>query len=223
MFISSVLTNLNKVETRKRIPTVLAFTGPRRSGKSLCASIVKDLKPNFIEKSFADYLREEFSFRNSIPIEALTSPSKKEEYRESIKDLSWELKRKFGNFFFAEKLFNNITKNNFYVIPDLRFIEELQLLCEFGGVAYRVYCPDDKRAKQGYKFTPGIDDEMAETDIALCSGYTLYECTGGGVIYNTKDEDYLRQQLSKVVHRQFDFEPNSKIYIDLEKSYSLEF
>jgi phosphomevalonate kinase len=195
--------NLKRVNNNS--PRILAFVGRRYSGKSMAARIVTEIDPRFKKLSFADSLREMYSSKFNVDLELLKGRVSKEEYRRQIKDFSYEVKKEFGQFVFAENLFNKVTKDIYVVIDDMRFIEELQLLCLEGGIAYRVYAENHIRSARGWRYDPNIDDDLSETELGDSSGYTMRQATRGGIIFNNtlRGEIEITAQLEVLLSRHF--------------------
>ncbi len=204
MFTNSVYEDLN-FEFKDRPKRVLALISPRKSGKSFISSVLTEMDSRISQKAFADPIKEMLSQTTGIPIGDLYHQDRKEKYREAIIDLSWKMKREKGFFYWAESYFNSlIDPMQITVCDDMRLQEELQLLCMFGGVAYRVWADPHQRKAWGWNYNPAVDDEISEQDLIRLSAYDLYCCTGGGFIYNNKPgKDHLIPQLSQIVAKHF--------------------
>lgn len=205
MFANSTFQDI-KFAYEARPKRVLALAGKRKTGKSECAKFFQELSDNsFVEKAFADPLKQMFAEVRNIDVEDLYHNKNKEQYREDIISFSWAMKRDKGLFIFAEEFFNSILGNSLVLCDDIRIIEEMQLLCVFGGVIYKVHADDAVRAKRGWKFTPGVDDEISETELGNLCAYTFHKATGGGVIYNNGNlgVEVLRDELTAILRKHF--------------------
>lgn len=182
---------------------ILAFVGRSYSGKSLASSLVCKIDPRFVKRSFAGVLRNEFSLLKEVPIERLISVHYKEEYRHQLIQYAEE-KKQIDRAYFAKRLFEQIPENEFTVIDDLRFIEELQLCLSRRAVIFKVHADSRLRKQRGWYPNPVIDNDYSETEMDL-SGDTLRTITSGagGILFNTKDEEYLKIQIEEVLNRFF--------------------
>ncbi len=204
MFVNSIFQDLN-FEFKDKPKKVLALIGPRRTGKTVLAQWLVEKDSRFQLRSFADPLKEMFAEFKGVSVGDLYHRERKEKYREDLVEFSSKIKLDRGVFFWAEAYFNSIPLiSDFFVVDDIRFIQELQLLCMFGGVAYRVWAEPYQRRAWGWIYDPLIDDNMSEQDLTRLSAYDLFRCTGGGYIFNTKEgKDYPLPQLSQIISKHF--------------------
>jgi phosphomevalonate kinase len=221
MFNQSAFKNLTQVDipTKKRM---LGFCGRRKSGKTLAADIVLGLDSRFSRKSFADTLRRLFSEMTGVPVEDLQHTTKKERYRKDVIEFSKDVKKDKGLFYFAEDFFNTFYGDDLIVCDDLRILEELYLSVLFGSVVYRIHADNKIRATRGWVFDPEIDNDISETELGDLSSGTLYYCTGGGVLYNTKDSTYLEEGIVKVLQQHFPTQATNTEYPDLQKLLQMD-
>src|ERR1035437_5164515 len=135
VFINSEFQDLG-FEFKDKPKKVLAFIGSRKTGKTWLSQLLVEMDPRFQIRSFADPLKEMFAELKGIPVGDLYHQDRKERYREDLVDFSSQIKADRGVFCWTEAYFNSIPlTTEFTVNDDIRFIQELQLLCMFGGVA----------------------------------------------------------------------------------------
>lgn len=223
MFINSTYQNLD-FQYKDQPKRVLALIAPRKSGKSFCSQVAVDLDSRFKLKSFADPIKKMFAEYKGIPVGDLYHQRHKEDYRVDIVEFSRKIKQDRGMYFWAETYFNSLSEEGLYVCDDLRLLEELQLLCMFGGVVYRVWAEPHQRRAWGWVYDPAVDEDISERDLRGLSAEALHHCTGGGYIYNTSSgKDHLINQLIPILTKHFP-EPiaSSKSSDSLKKMMALE-
>lgn len=183
---------------------ILAFCGRSYTGKSKSASIVLELDSRFKKISFADPGKEEYSRTNNIPLQDLSTPGVKEGHRPGVITLVEGRKLETGDSgFWAKKLFDTY-KEGYFVIDDLRFIEELQELVLLGGVVYKLQANPEVRKARGWIPNSFVDTHYSETEMDL-SPHTFYVLTSGGGIFNneTDGDAKLRGQIYKLLNLHF--------------------
>jgi len=187
---------------------ILALVGRRYSGKSTLADMLLAFDPRFVKRSFATVLKSEFAASSGVDLKKLNTPGVKDMYRPAL--FEYEKKAKANNpFYFAEKLFAQRSADEFTVIDDLRFIEELQLCIQKGAVIYKVHAEAHQRRQRGW-VKGEIDEHYSETELDL-PGYLFWQVSGhrGGTIFNTRsdkddpDRNYLRGQVIQVMKQHF--------------------
>lgn len=183
---------------------VLALTGLSYCGKTTVSQMVCEADSRFIRVSFGTVLKKAYCAYNGVDLEATVTPRTKEAYRMGLVDFSKRVKEKEGWDYFARALFEGVGPEQYIVIDDLRFIEELDLCLKRDAVVFKVYSESRQRALRGH-FPSPADADISETELSFLSGYDWWKLTGerGGVLYNTKDESYLRDQVHKVMQRYF--------------------
>lgn len=184
---------------------LLGLAGTRKSGKDWCANILTKMDTRFKIVSFADALKYSFADRFNIKREDLDDVKLKEKYRRRLQTYSIDMKKEHGEFVFVNTLINSLEENNYYVIPDVRFLCELQSIVVLSGVVYKVHTEPHMRSKRGWKFDPVIDNDISETEIGSLSSDTFKQCCDGGYIFNTleDDESYVSNQLREIVRKHF--------------------
>lgn len=203
MFSNSTYQNLD-FKYKDQPKKVLALISGRKSGKSFLAQVITEVDSRFAVRSFADPLKEMYAETTGTSLSDLYHQKNKEKYRQGLIDLSWQMKHDKGMFVWAESYFNSYFNSELVVCDDMRLLEELQLLCMFGGAAYRVWAEPHQRRAWGWDYDPAIDEEISETDLTRLSAHTLLVCTGGGFIYNTSSgKDHLYPQITQILGKHF--------------------
>lgn len=218
--ISTQYLNLNK-EIVKPQCKILGLIGRRRSGKDYTAKVLTSLDLRFQSMSLASPLKEELAKELNIGIEKLDHPVDKERYRRSMQVFSLKKKAEGSDFYFINLLLQNAPKDRLLVIPDVRFISELQAIVMSGGTVYKVHAEQHMRSNRGWRYDPTVDEDPSESELGDVPGDTLRECCDGGTIYNTRGEDYLAEQLAKIVKKHFPLIPPN-FYKELEGLKDME-
>lgn len=124
----------NKLEQEN---IIVIFSGKSKSGKDHIADqIVSSILSNICDSTkiaLADLLKQEYAFRNNVPLEELYDSDKKEKHRKDIINLAEnEIKPILGKHYFAEQAFNIIKdkykrndERRITIITDCRYIEEM--------------------------------------------------------------------------------------------------
>lgn len=180
---------------------LIGLAGKRRSGKSTCARIIKEIamdtfgvKVKILSYGFP--LKQMFSRQFNVPVEDLDDPVTKEKYREAVIDYANLLKEK-NPYLFVNLLAGQCQFGDNVVIDDVRTIEELEFVIKCQGLPYRVEADQFIRAARGAIYKPAIDLGLGETELDFSA--ETWRCLGGGVIYNNKDLLTLREPLTKLV------------------------
>ena len=182
---------------------VLAFAGKRLSGKSLAASIVLELDSRFILKSFAEPAKQAYCKMLGLKRELYDTLKVKESHRADFIEFV-EKEKKTDPAIWAKTLFQNVKEDDYIVIDDLRFIEELQMIMKFKGIVYKIMADPRVRAARGWKPDPAIDEHYSELEMDLSSD-TFHKLTRGGGIYNNdaSGEAKLRGQVYQILMDHF--------------------
>ena len=192
-----ILTSTYEEDTpTQTVRRIIAICGARKSGKGAVSEIIAELQPQFRIVNFADVLKHSFAEKEEIDPALLFDPQEKEKYRKQLIEYADEM-RSTDPCVFARTLFD-MNPVESLVIGDLRFIEELKLVIEQGGIVLQVYADQMWRRKRGWFYTAGIDDHMSETEMGYLSGDTIYRL-GGYRVYNNSTVDSLRQQVARVL------------------------
>lgn len=179
---------------------ILAFSGSRKSGKTLASGLVTKLDARFHKRSFADPVREMFSKETGIGLKTLTDNSAKEEYRERLIAFAEGLRAK-DELIFIKALFDSITPDEYIVIDDLRLLRELEHLVKNKAIIFRVEADKHVRRKRGWVYFPAIDEHITETDLDLCQ--ETYVKLGGGIVRNNGTIEELEHSLSLILLKFF--------------------
>lgn len=165
---------------------ILAFTGPRRSGKTFAAQAFTDLNPEFKIKSFAGPLKDMFAKEWGIKRGDLDDVLTKEMYREEMQIYS-ERYKKDNPYYFVSALFNDVGPDDSIVIDDLRFLDtEANYVIKLGGKIYRVYAELHIRKARGWVYDPVIDNHESETSMSDLTQETLHKLGGGWIFNNNR-------------------------------------
>jgi len=183
---------------------ILAFAGRRKSGKTYAAEQFIEVASlyghPFRRTSFAHELRKQFANLKGISPSLLTENFAKEEYREELVAFATEIKRTDPKFF-IRSLFENILDYESVVIDDLRYIEELEEIWNRDGVIFKVEAEKKILEARGWKFTPGVDDELGETELGSLDPHTFIPY--GGYFYNNSSTEALKLELHKIYTKHF--------------------
>lgn len=185
-------------------PRILALIGQTYSGKSTVADLVCKMDARFQKRSFATELKREYCEKTGVDPKDTGAPRVKELFRMEVVAFSKKIKNAVGWDYYARKLFEKVGPEDFVVIDDLRFVEELSACLQHNAVIYKVHCEPHQRNRRGY-FPSAADTDISETELAFLTGYDLQKMTGGrgGTLFNTRDEDYLRQQIRMPLSEHF--------------------
>lgn len=136
---------------------IIAFAGPKGSGKSFVAQMAEDILRNNgfrpVKLLFAEPLKDGCSLISGIPKKYFYDPNLKEvkpegfDYtaRDLMVDVGQYLKSKFGQDFFVKSIRNRIedlynlsrsmgTEDEVvFLIDDLRFVSEADMILDMGG------------------------------------------------------------------------------------------
>lgn len=184
---------------------ILSFCGKRYTGKDFCADLVTQMDGSFHKVSFAELPKIEFAELVGINVEDLNTPVVKEKYRPAFINFC-ETKKKEDPAYWAKQLFTLLEDwgNDKYVICDLRFIEECQLIVQNKGVIYKVQANPEVRKARGWVPNPLIDNDRSETEMDL-SPYTFFAISKGGGIFNNEQgtDNLIRKQIYDILNRHF--------------------
>lgn len=142
-------------------PVIVAVSAKRLSGKTTLTEYAETVS-KFRRYSFATRLRQLYSERYGISMEELLA--NKEKFRPLLIEYSWIMKQQ-SRYYFADAMMDCIRLEEYVMIDDLRFFEELQRVQENNGFKLRLVCSNQARALRGWEFKPGVDDEASETEM----------------------------------------------------------
>jgi phosphomevalonate kinase len=179
---------------------IIGFAGTRKSGKTAAAHQLMGIDERFRRMSFADPLKDMYCKTKGIGRETLDNVSLKEFYRRDMQEVSTQMKIDNGDDYFAKMLLDQVLSNDFVVIDDVRFVQELKLIRQAGGIVYQVYSDPHKRAERGWEFDPIIDTDISETELGWLTAETFH-LLGGGRIYNNHSTKELRNEIFNVLLR----------------------
>ena len=193
-----MLTNQNKP------PKILALCGRRFSGKSYLADMAMRKEKRFVRRAFADNLKKRFAEAYDIPLQYLHTTGVKDKYREPMFMYANSCKRE-DPCCFARPVIKASEKDELTIIDDLRFIEELQLIIESGGVVVKVVSEPIDRKSRGWIYSYEIDEDYSETEMDL-SIETFLAITSGRaeqVFNNLKSRETPDEQISAILRQWF--------------------
>lgn len=180
---------------------ILAFTGKSYSGKDKCCILVHDMDAKFHIVHFADLPKQEFAEKYNIPLEDLSTPGLKEQYRPALISYT-EGKKVNDKAFWAKASFHENKNKESVVYADLRFLEECELIVKSKGVIYKVQANPEVRKARGWIPNPEIDRHPSECELDL-SPHTFWTISKGGGLFNNTTEDKLRKEINFILNHHF--------------------
>ena len=184
-----------------KLANVLAFCGKSYTGKTKAAEFITKLDERFKRFSLTPLISYEFAKDFSVPFGAVQADVSL--YKSVLFDYDM-VKRRNNPTFFIEHLFEGISEKDFVVLDDLRFVEDLAFLVKNGAKIYCLHSENNHRKARGWIYNPDIDDSSAEHELNISADSMISATSGkGGIIYNTRDFDYLKFQLSKILAEHF--------------------
>lgn len=145
--------------TTKRQQCIIGLTGRKHSGKDEVFKCIVSLYPNLKVKrmAFADTLKEEVSHAVGMSVEEMEA--RKEVFRPIYQWWGTEFRRNiFGKDYWTTKLLNKVmwaTDTDIIVVPDVRFVNEAEVLRNINASIIRVirpelpYDPHDSETEMG--------------------------------------------------------------------------
>lgn len=181
------------------MPVIIAFSGPRKSGKTAAAGFLithleeYGLKP--IKLSFADPIKEEFCKLNNIGLDTMYLNDLKESYRDQLITFAEE-RRKEDPDVFINLLFKKVFAFDWIIIDDLRLVNELKMVLKYDGIPIKVQTDRLKRCQRGFIYDPKVDEHYSESELDLCA--QTYKQLGGTVIWNNRTLEDLRTEVGHI-------------------------
>ena len=161
---------------------ILGISGKAGSGKDTIANIIKELHSGTVILHFGDALKDIVSRAFNIVRETLDSQEGKKEIYPYLGITNREILQRVGTLF-RENFFENIWINNvmnqidnpngIYIIPDVRYPEELKAIQSIGGVIIRVERPGinkmthhSETALDNYPFEYIVNNDRTINDLS---------------------------------------------------------
>lgn len=141
---------------------VIGFSGLAGSGKDTCAKLVSEIVPNCKRMSFADSVKDVASILFGWDRSMLTGDTKESRQFREQKDEFWSnvlgrdftprlalqligtecfrntIDNNFWVYVIQNKILRENSKDTVYLIPDVRFPNEIKMIHEIGGFVLRV-------------------------------------------------------------------------------------
>jgi len=165
---------------------IIGFAGRQQSGKDFCADMLMQLDERFVKRRFADSLKVEVEQLWPHLFSTATWESAGIEYREEylpelkmtrrgLLQHAGKLKRTLDQDYFVKKTFENYDKETcHWIIPDVRFPNEIDGIRNAGGQVYLVH--------QAIVTTVNTKEDESET--ALLGSLSLFD----GYVWNVDAE-----------------------------------
>ncbi len=183
---------------------IISFSGRIKSGKTASVDTICLLDSRFERVSFASIMKDMYAREMGINRVILDDVLEKEKHRRGMQEFG-DKKRKADRYCFAVALINTLNPNGYYGIDDQRYLEEVEVLMKLGAVPYGVFAEPHHRAARGWVPNPDVDNHLSETELGDLNAET-WRKLGGGMVYNNKTRDHLKDLLLPIVRQHFPYQ-----------------
>lgn len=171
---------------------IIAIIGPRKSGKTEVAMLLKSFFPEAVQsipyaRAFNDYIKI-----HNIPRELFFIPQEVEENKSllmSFRELQWE---KYLTLFSED-----LNRMNNIIVDEVYYFAELKLLIQLGAKVIYVSTPEEKRKEFG--LTPYMEKQFYAQQVAAIKVDEVKKWSNTIILNNTQNQYHLRGTLRSLI------------------------
>lgn len=188
---------------------VIGFSGKIGSGKDYVAKEIflekiKQISKNYLFLSFADPLKQECALRYNHTYEQLYH-NKDNDTRKHLQDVGNEFRTKHGKNVYVNTMKMLITLHSersnidIFIIPDVRFPNEMKFIQSIGGKVYRITALNRSRDKLLKEC--GGDEELLKIRSQHVSEVSLDNHKFDGYIHNDYDDTTCEKECELLINQ----------------------